>query len=111
MGFLVNILIKSRGQNIIEIVGGFSFLFLHLWNAVIVSLVVCLCVMVYCSVFQISMGIPLHRIKDIRVLYGMQPWGDSPIDFDGLSTTPCPRGHVIAARITSENPDEVCESD
>ncbi|XP_021331870.1 acetyl-CoA carboxylase 1 isoform X3 [Danio rerio] len=55
---------------------------------------------------QIAMGIPLHRIKDIRVLYGMQPWGDSPIDFDGLSTTPCPRGHVIAARITSENPDE-----
>uniref|UniRef100_A0A8C2F7C1 acetyl-CoA carboxylase n=1 Tax=Cyprinus carpio TaxID=7962 RepID=A0A8C2F7C1_CYPCA len=55
---------------------------------------------------QIAMGIPLHRIKDIRVMYGMQPWGDSPIDFDGLSTTPSPRGHVIAARITSENPDE-----
>uniref|UniRef100_A0A673HVL7 acetyl-CoA carboxylase n=1 Tax=Sinocyclocheilus rhinocerous TaxID=307959 RepID=A0A673HVL7_9TELE len=35
---------------------------------------------------QIAMGIPLHRIKDIRVMYGMQPWGDSPIDFDGLST-------------------------
>uniref|UniRef100_A0A673MAX3 acetyl-CoA carboxylase n=1 Tax=Sinocyclocheilus rhinocerous TaxID=307959 RepID=A0A673MAX3_9TELE len=55
---------------------------------------------------QIAMGIPLHRIKDIRVMYGMQPWADSPIDFDGLSTTPSPRGHVIAARITSENPDE-----
>lgn len=55
---------------------------------------------------QIAMGIPLHRIKDIRMMYGMQPWGDSPIDFDGLSTTPSPRGHVIAARITSENPDE-----
>lgn len=53
------------------------------------------------------MGIPLHRIKDIRMLYGVQPWGDSPIDFEGLSTTPSPRGHVIAARITSENPDEV----
>uniref|UniRef100_A0A8B9L5Y8 acetyl-CoA carboxylase n=1 Tax=Astyanax mexicanus TaxID=7994 RepID=A0A8B9L5Y8_ASTMX len=55
---------------------------------------------------QIAMGIPLHRIKDIRMLYGMQPWGDSAIDFEGLSTTPSPRGHVIAARITSENPDE-----
>lgn len=53
------------------------------------------------------MGIPLHRIKDIRVLYGLQPWGDCPIDFEGLSNTPSPRGHVIAARITSENPDEV----
>lgn len=53
------------------------------------------------------MGIPLQRIKDIRMLYGVQPWGDSPIDFEGLSTAPSPRGHVIAARITSENPDEV----
>uniref|UniRef100_A0A3Q3IDI1 acetyl-CoA carboxylase n=1 Tax=Monopterus albus TaxID=43700 RepID=A0A3Q3IDI1_MONAL len=55
---------------------------------------------------QIAMGIPLHRIKDIRMLYGVQPWGDSPIDFEGLTATPSPRGHVIAARITSENPDE-----
>uniref|UniRef100_A0A4W5JZG9 acetyl-CoA carboxylase n=1 Tax=Hucho hucho TaxID=62062 RepID=A0A4W5JZG9_9TELE len=55
---------------------------------------------------QISMGIPLHRIKDIRLMYGVQPWGDSMIDFEGLSTAPSPRGHVIAARITSENPDE-----
>ncbi|MBN3319914.1 ACACA carboxylase, partial [Atractosteus spatula] len=55
---------------------------------------------------QIAMGIPLQRIKDIRMLYGLQPWGDSPIDFEGLSTAPSPRGHVIAARITSENPDE-----
>uniref|UniRef100_A0A8C9YX11 acetyl-CoA carboxylase n=1 Tax=Sander lucioperca TaxID=283035 RepID=A0A8C9YX11_SANLU len=55
---------------------------------------------------QIAMGIPLQRIKDVRMLYGVQPWGDSPIDFEGLSTAPSPRGHVIAARITSENPDE-----
>lgn len=41
------------------------------------------------------------------MLYGVQPWGDSAIDFEGLSTAPSPRGHVIAARITSENPDEV----
>jgi len=67
---------------------------------------VCVCVCV-CVVVQIAMGIPLHRIKDIRMLYGVQPWGDSMIDFEGLSTAPSPRGHVIAARITSENPDEV----
>lgn len=53
------------------------------------------------------MGIPLHRIKDIRVLYGESPWGDTPISFHIPSNPPVPRGHVIAARITSENPEEV----
>lgn len=62
---------------------------------------------IFLYLFQIAMGIPLHRIKDIRVMYGVLPWGESPIDFEGLSTAPSPRGHVIAARITSENPDEV----
>ncbi|XP_029467592.1 acetyl-CoA carboxylase 1 isoform X2 [Rhinatrema bivittatum] len=55
---------------------------------------------------QIAMGIPLHRMKDIRMMYGVPAWGDSPIDFDNSVHVPCPRGHVIAARITSENPDE-----
>ncbi|KFP87024.1 Acetyl-CoA carboxylase 2, partial [Acanthisitta chloris] len=55
---------------------------------------------------QIAMGIPLHRIKDIRVLYGESPWGDTPIDFQSPTNPPVPRGHVIAARITSENPEE-----
>ncbi|XP_056144354.1 acetyl-CoA carboxylase [Lampris incognitus] len=55
---------------------------------------------------QIAMGIPLHRIKDIRLLYGESPWGDTTINFEGPDCTPCPRGHVIAARIISENPDE-----
>ncbi|XP_018104904.1 acetyl-CoA carboxylase isoform X2 [Xenopus laevis] len=55
---------------------------------------------------QIAMGVPLHRIKDIRMLYGLPAWGDSLIDFDNSLNAPCPRGHVIAARITSENPDE-----
>lgn len=55
---------------------------------------------------QIGMGIPLYRIKDIRILYGESPWGDSIIDFDSPGNKPRPMGHVIAARITSENPDE-----
>ncbi|XP_051514882.1 acetyl-CoA carboxylase 2-like isoform X2 [Myxocyprinus asiaticus] len=55
---------------------------------------------------QIAMGIPLYRIKDIRVLYGEAPWGDTPINFESPECVPCPRGHVIAVRITSENPDE-----
>jgi len=53
------------------------------------------------------MGIPLYRIKDIRVLYGEEPWGDSVIDFINPCHKPLPKGHVIATRITSENPDEV----
>ena len=60
--------------------------------------------------FQIAMGIPLYRIKDIRMMYGVSPWGDAPIDFENSAHVPCPRGHVIAARITSENPDEVTQS-
>ncbi|XP_043262709.1 acetyl-CoA carboxylase isoform X1 [Colletes gigas] len=55
---------------------------------------------------QIAMGLPLHHIKDIRLLYGENPWGDSVIDFDQPQHKPQPWGHVIAARITSENPDE-----
>ncbi|KAM4649457.1 LOW QUALITY PROTEIN: acetyl-CoA carboxylase 2 [Amazona ochrocephala] len=55
---------------------------------------------------QIAMGIPLHRIKDIRVLYAESPWGDTSINFHSPTNTPVPRGHVIAARITSENPEE-----
>ncbi|RLU22271.1 hypothetical protein DMN91_004549 [Ooceraea biroi] len=55
---------------------------------------------------QIAMGLPLNHIKDIRLLYGESPWGNSPIDFDQPRHKPQPWGHVIAARITSENPDE-----
>ncbi|XP_077417253.1 acetyl-CoA carboxylase 2 isoform X3 [Vanacampus margaritifer] len=55
---------------------------------------------------QIAMGIPLYRIKDIRLLYGETAWGDNIINFETPECLPSPRGHVIAARITSENPDE-----
>ncbi|CAK1546473.1 unnamed protein product [Leptosia nina] len=55
---------------------------------------------------QIAMGLPLYNIKDIRLLYGESPWGMSDINFDEPVQRPSPWGHVIAARITSENPDE-----
>ncbi|XP_022081008.1 acetyl-CoA carboxylase-like isoform X4 [Acanthaster planci] len=55
---------------------------------------------------QVAMGIPLHRMKDIRVLYSENPYEDTPIDFDNPLVLPEPKGHVIACRITSENPDE-----
>ncbi|XP_045594879.2 acetyl-CoA carboxylase isoform X3 [Procambarus clarkii] len=55
---------------------------------------------------QVAMGIPLHRIRCVRVLFGESPWGDSVIDFNQSKNKPVPKGHCIAARITSENPDE-----
>ncbi|ORX68799.1 hypothetical protein DL89DRAFT_323652 [Linderina pennispora] len=51
----------------------------------------------------VSMGIPLHRVRDIRLLYGLDPQGSSSIDYDFSSTRanevqrkPQPKGHVIA---------------
>lgn len=55
---------------------------------------------------MIAMGIPLHRIKNIREMYSVSQNDDSFIDFPSLASLPQPKGHVIAARITSENPDE-----
>jgi hypothetical protein len=46
-------------------------------------------------------------MKDIRCLYCESAAGGSLIDFDKPKLQPQPKGHVIAARITSENPDEV----
>src|SRR3954470_4922427 len=61
---------------------------------------------------QIAMGLPLHRIRDIRVLYGMAPHGSNEIDFEferpessQLQRKPRPSGHVVAVRVTAENPD------
>jgi len=58
------------------------------------------------------MGIPLSCIRDIRILYGLPPGGTSEIDFDFanhesslIQRKPAPKGHVIACRITAENPD------
>ncbi|KAF2729821.1 hypothetical protein EJ04DRAFT_580361 [Polyplosphaeria fusca] len=62
---------------------------------------------------QIAMGLPLHRIRDIRLLYGADPHTASPIDFDFTKQAsaqnqrrPTPKGHCTACRITSEDPDE-----
>lgn len=53
---------------------------------------------------QIAMGIPLYCIPDIRRLYGFEENDVTPIPFD-LKPTVSPKGHVIACRITAENPD------
>jgi len=61
---------------------------------------------------QVAMGLPLHRIRDIRQLYGVAPHGSNEIDFEfsrpdsnQLQRKPRPKGHVVAVRITAENPD------
>jgi acetyl-CoA carboxylase / biotin carboxylase 1 len=50
-------------------------------------------------------------MKDVRLLYGLPPNETTPIDFDfsnprsdQIQRRPAPRGHVIATRITAENP-------
>ena len=62
---------------------------------------------------QIAMGIPLHRVRDIRLLYGLNPVGIHEIDFHfsrpesyQIQRQPQTKGHVIACRITAENPDQ-----
>ncbi|RKF57668.1 Acetyl-CoA carboxylase [Erysiphe neolycopersici] len=62
---------------------------------------------------QIAMGLPLHRIRDIRLLYGVDPQGATEIDFDfakesssEIQRRPTPKGHTTACRITSEDPGE-----
>ncbi|KXG54596.1 ATP-grasp fold, subdomain 1 [Penicillium griseofulvum] len=62
---------------------------------------------------QIAMGIPLHRIRDIRLLYGVDPNAAAEIDFDfskeesfQTQRRPQPKGHTTACRITSEDPGE-----
>ncbi|KAJ1675880.1 acetyl-coenzyme-A carboxylase [Spiromyces aspiralis] len=61
---------------------------------------------------QVAMGIPLHRNRDIRLFYGLDPKLDTKIDFDAIAhqppnspSRPHPKGHVVAVRITAENPE------
>ncbi|KAI9795335.1 MAG: acetyl-coenzyme-A carboxylase [Piccolia ochrophora] len=62
---------------------------------------------------QVAMGLPLHRIRDIRLLYGADPQTASEIDFDFADENsvktqrrPVAKGHTTACRITSEDPGE-----
>lgn len=53
---------------------------------------------------QVAMGVPLHRIGDIRRMYGRNPRGNDTIDFDYTERAVAPR-HCIAVRVTAENPE------
>jgi acetyl-CoA carboxylase / biotin carboxylase 1 len=54
---------------------------------------------------QVAMGIPLHMMPDVRRFYGRDIDGTDKIDFMNEEYAPI-QNHVIAARITAENPDE-----
>jgi acetyl-CoA carboxylase/biotin carboxylase 1 len=55
---------------------------------------------------QVAMGIPLYAIPEIRRFYGRPDmYGKDKIDFMEEDYAPI-EGHVLAARITAENPDE-----
>ena len=55
---------------------------------------------------MIAMGLPLHKLKAVRHMYQESLTDMTPINFHHPALAPKPVGHVIAARITSENPDE-----
>jgi acetyl-CoA carboxylase/biotin carboxylase 1 len=44
---------------------------------------------------QIAMGISLHRIKDIRVLFGETSNNDTEIDFNMPASKPVPKGKLF----------------
>ena len=52
----------------------------------------------------VGMGIPLHRIPEVRQFYGENAYGESLIDFLHSKPLP-PRCHAIAVRITAEDTD------
>jgi len=62
------------------------------------------------SQLMVAMGIPLHRIPEVRRFYKCKDlYGAEPIDFDkgyreGEEYEDRTHGHTIAARITAENP-------
>jgi acetyl-CoA carboxylase / biotin carboxylase 1 len=54
---------------------------------------------------QVAMGIPLYNIPEVRRFFGRDMYGTDKIDFMNEWYKPID-SHVIAARITAENPDE-----
>ena len=55
---------------------------------------------------RIGMGAPLWAMSDVAACYDAAEGAEaSPIDFDAAECQP-PRGHVIAARVTSEDPND-----
>eukprot|EP00127_Corallochytrium_limacisporum_P003164 Clim_evm13s147 gene=Clim_evmTU13s147 len=62
---------------------------------------------------QIAMGVPLHRMKELRLLYHADPWGTSQIPFQPSTGDPKAfrkaraDGHAIFCRMTLEGPENL----
>mmetsp|Transcript_87993 Transcript_87993/g.156027 ORF Transcript_87993/g.156027 Transcript_87993/m.156027 type:complete len:2134 (-) Transcript_87993:174-6575(-) len=54
---------------------------------------------------HIAMGIPLYNVPEIRKFYGLDASDTTPVDFFKTDYPPI-TSHVLASRITAENPDE-----
>ena len=54
---------------------------------------------------QVAMGIPLYSIPEIRCFFGRERYGEDVIDFLTERYRPITK-HIVAARITAENPDD-----
>jgi acetyl-CoA carboxylase/biotin carboxylase 1 len=50
----------------------------------------------------VGLGVPLHRIPEVRAYYGEDPYTTSKIDFETRQPIPA-RGHAIAVRVTAED--------
>ena len=71
----------------------------------------CLTVDNWCGTLQVQvgMGIPLHRIPDIRRMFGRDPGGTSAIDFEadppvaplGVQSTPIIKLQTLTSQLTS----------
>jgi acetyl-CoA carboxylase / biotin carboxylase 1 len=57
------------------------------------------------ALFCVGMGIRLDRIPEVRVFYGEEPYGTTPIDFTTRQSS-SPKCHTIAVRVTAEDTDE-----
>ena len=50
---------------------------------------------------MIGMGVPLHRLPDIRRLFGKDPWGTTTIDFDKDPQIPPSGAAMVPSHCTS----------
>ncbi|RNC59285.1 putative mitochondrial acetyl-CoA carboxylase, partial [Trypanosoma cruzi] len=53
----------------------------------------------------VGMGVPLHRVPEVRSFYGERPYTKTPINFSQRRSLPA-KGHTIAVRVTAENTEE-----
>nr|CCC92488.1 unnamed protein product [Trypanosoma congolense IL3000] len=53
----------------------------------------------------VAMGVPLHRVPEVRSFFGEKPYGTAPIDFTKQRGAAA-KGHTIAVRVTAEDADD-----